>query len=552
MSSGPYRARGTGISWYRAAPMKKILLIIAAVIVCGLLLIFVILPLIINANSFKPRVQDELSKALGRQVTIGDLSTSIWSGGIKAKTITIADDPAFEPQPFITASSLRIGVDLPALIFSRNVKIRSLDLLDPTVRLLQNEAGQWNFASIAAKNANTTATSTQGRSSDQVSIDRVKIEGGQITVGRIGQTLHTYRDVLFTAKGISYNKSFPFELTGKTPGDGWMQVSGTEGPINAQNAAATPFQAKITIRKLELAMAGFGGSASTMGGTLDFDADAQSNGTQMQSHGDITVTKAQFAGGSQPSTVPITVHYAATYNIPSETADITTGTINIGKAAAQVTGTIDEHPNSPGLNLHVTGDAMPIEALQAALPAFGVAPPPAVKVHSGTASADFQITGPLSDPVTTGTATAKDVLLEDFDLGSHLKVISTLAGISTSKDTQITQLSAKIRNSKQGTAISELNIVVPTIGTLTGQGTVGPNNALDLHLVVHLTKTYSPLDVLVKSASPKGGAGIPVTVKGTTQNPQFLPEVVALVKKSLGTGAISSAVQGLLGTKKKP
>jgi len=63
--------------------------------VAVLLLILIALPLLINVNRFRPTVQSEASAALGRQVTVGDLSLSILSGSVGADNIAIADDPAF-------------------------------------------------------------------------------------------------------------------------------------------------------------------------------------------------------------------------------------------------------------------------------------------------------------------------------------------------------------------------------------------------------------------------------------------------------------------------
>jgi AsmA protein len=51
-------------------------LIIAGAIVAVLLLIVLCLPLLINANQFKPTIETKLNAALGRNVTIGDISRS--------------------------------------------------------------------------------------------------------------------------------------------------------------------------------------------------------------------------------------------------------------------------------------------------------------------------------------------------------------------------------------------------------------------------------------------------------------------------------------------
>jgi AsmA protein len=68
-------------------------------------------------NSFRPKIESEASTALGRQVTVGNLSLSILSDRLAAEKIAIADDPAFGKKPFVTAKSLKVGVELMPLIF---------------------------------------------------------------------------------------------------------------------------------------------------------------------------------------------------------------------------------------------------------------------------------------------------------------------------------------------------------------------------------------------------------------------------------------------------
>ena len=73
--------------------MKRALKIIA-IVVAVLIVVIVALPFVINVNSFRPRIESELTTALGRKVTVGNLSLSIFSGSLGADDIAIADDPA--------------------------------------------------------------------------------------------------------------------------------------------------------------------------------------------------------------------------------------------------------------------------------------------------------------------------------------------------------------------------------------------------------------------------------------------------------------------------
>jgi AsmA protein len=66
--------------------MKNKPLVIVGVVVAVLLLIVLALPLFINANKFKPKLETQLTSALGRPVTIGNISLAILSGGVTVAT----------------------------------------------------------------------------------------------------------------------------------------------------------------------------------------------------------------------------------------------------------------------------------------------------------------------------------------------------------------------------------------------------------------------------------------------------------------------------------
>ena len=84
--------------------MKKLLTIVGIIVVV-LLLIAVILPHIIDVNHFKPEIQTQITDALGRQVTIGNIELAIFSGGVKVDDVVIADDPNFSPSPFLPTAT---------------------------------------------------------------------------------------------------------------------------------------------------------------------------------------------------------------------------------------------------------------------------------------------------------------------------------------------------------------------------------------------------------------------------------------------------------------
>jgi hypothetical protein len=107
-----------------------------------------------------------------------------------------------------------------------------------------------------------------------------------------------------------------------------------------------------------------------------------------------------------------------------------------------------------------------------------------------------------------------------------------------------------------------VNLVVPSIGTLTGAGTVSPENALDYKMTAALNGTA--VSSLSQLAGVGGkGANIPFFIQGTAQNPKFVPDVKGMLGSQLGNKLgsqvpggqngqnVVNSITGLFGKKKK-
>src|SRR5947208_14369919 len=115
---------------------KKLLIAVAAVI--GLLVVAAAgLALFLDANQFRPALSARMTDALGRRVEIGNLKVSWLSGGIAAEDVVIADDPSFNHDPFVSAKSVAIGVDLMPLILQHSLRVQSFTLDHPRVALVR-------------------------------------------------------------------------------------------------------------------------------------------------------------------------------------------------------------------------------------------------------------------------------------------------------------------------------------------------------------------------------------------------------------------------------
>lgn len=101
-----------------------------------------------DVNRYRATIQSELENRLGRKVTLGDMHLSVFPPRFRVLNISISDDPRFSTQkPFVQAQQLDVSVKLLPLL-TKSVQIDSLGLKRPSVELIKNKQGVWNFVSL--------------------------------------------------------------------------------------------------------------------------------------------------------------------------------------------------------------------------------------------------------------------------------------------------------------------------------------------------------------------------------------------------------------------
>jgi AsmA protein len=536
--------------------MKRKVLISGVILAAVFVLVAVILPLLFDANRYRPDIETRLSQSLGRQVKIGSLKLAIFSGGIKADNISIADDPAFSREPFVKAKSLEVGVQMKPLFFDRQVKIESLVLDNPEVRLLQSASGKWNYSSLGRKQAKSPS-----KSSTSVEVKKLEISNGRMEVGRANGKQVAFTNVYMKASDISEKSSFPFSVSARAPNGGELRVDGKAGPVNNSDTSLTPFSGDLKISNLDLAAIGMMGSDSSIGGLLDYTGKIVSDGRKITSDGTATAVKLRLVRGAGVAKDPVQVQYHSSYDLVSEQGAIERTSIQTGKSTANLAGTFAAQGSTTNLNLNLSADKMNVADIEGLLPAFGIVLPAGSTLQGGTVNANLNIRGPLEKLVTTGTVNIADTKLTGFSLGKGLSAVASLAGLPITSDTTIQTLSSNLRVAPEGITADNLLLAVPELGTVTGDGTIAANSALDFHLVAKLANGGGAIGALTQLAGIKGGfKELPFAVKGTTSKPVFIPEIGSALTGTAASGSqtgqqqpanpVGSILQ-LFGKKKK-
>src|ERR1700722_11232591 len=641
-----------------ALPRRTLLIALGSIV--GLVLIVILcIPIFLNADNFRTRIESALTTSLGRKVTLGKLDLSVFSGSLVAENATLADDTAFSNQPFLQATKVKIGIEMLPLIFSREIHITGFDLDSPKITLLRAANGTWNSSTIGSAQQNASANKDSSSLIPNLTVGHVTVTNGQLTVGTgpgVGAPApprRTYDQLSLEAKDFSFQKSFPFTVSAHLPADGTVSLNGNAGPINSRDASLTPFSAHLVAKHIDPLAAGFVDATAGITGTIDtVDVQAIWNGQQLHvahfvsetpkptlvrnnkptttvtpppapdsnnmlstftadhlqiKNGTLSLTSsgqatpavyqqlnaeltnvsptaaspfklsAQIPGGGSltgdgtagpinqanatatplnahvaithldlatsgivapdagisgiadidaralsdgknlsanisskiqglriakngsPSAKPVDVQLSVAQNMQSLAGQIQKGVINIGGAIINVAGTYQTTGATTALNLKVSSDGTSIDALEAFLPSVGVHLPSGSRLQGGTLTTSLNVTGTAANPIISGPLRLNNTNLAGFDLGSKLGPLSSLAGIKSGSGTAIQSLSTNLTINGGNVRTDNVSVVVPSIGSATGAGTISAAGALNYNVILKLTGVLG-------AVSGKGGA----------------------------------------------
>jgi len=526
--------------------MQKRWVKIAAAIAALFVLVIILVPFLVNADSFRPTLENQLSSALGRKITLGHLTFSVLRGSIVASDISIADDPAFSTSPFIEAKSLSIGVEVAPLLFHRQVRITNLVVDSPSINLLHAANGLWNFSSIGSSPSSSQSTQ-QATALPDLTVGELKIEDGSASVSSIPAVRKpfVYSGINLTVDQLSFLKSFPFELSAKLPGSGSLDLKGNAGPLSQKNAADTPFNATLSLKQFNPVASGVVDPSEGISMVLDIDSQLASDGTALTSSGKIQAERLQLARTGSPTSRPVDINYTISDNLDAETGHVSNLSIKTGSVDARITGDFRHTPQAIVLDLHLAAPNLPIDQLEELLPAFGVRLPTGSKLSGGTLTANLAVSGPATATTIAGPVEVDNTKLEGFDVGSKIQGLNLF---KSGGGAEIQTLRATVNSSPQLTQINDIYGNLPQLGSATGSGTVAPSGALDFKMVATLSSSNAVgavanqaadavsglvggfLHPKAKPAATSTNRGIPLTITGTASNPSIHANVAAMFK----------------------
>jgi AsmA protein len=317
----------------------------------------------------------------------------------------------------------------------------------------------------------------------------------------------------------------PFSLTARVAGGGEVKIKGKAGPINQADTVLTPVEVSLNVAQLDLAGSGLTGPASGIAGLVSLDGSAGSNSKSLEVKGRLKVEKVKVVRTGSPAGRPVEFDFLAGYDLGTRSGTLSRGDIHIGSAQATLTGTFAIRGESTVLNMNFNGPNMAVSELEAMLPAVDIELPRGSSLQGGSASVRLAVQGPTDRLVSNGALGLRNTRLSGFNLGSAMSTVAKLAGIQAGQNTDIQSFTANVRMAPEEMTTDSIQLVVPSLGTLTGAGTIGANHALNFTMRATVQAAGGVMAMIGQSS---GAATVPFFIEGTSSSPVFRPDVKGL------------------------
>jgi len=403
--------------------MRKIAIVIGIVVLVIVVAVGVLLATF-NPNDYRGTVQTKLEQQLNRKVSLGDMSLGLFPLRFRLANLAIDDDPKFGNRPFIQTQELSVSVKLLPLL-SKSVEVESLSLERPSVELIKNAQGVWNFASLGEKTP-APAAAPASSSGQQFSLGELAINDGLVAVtdlqNRKPRTVYDHINVKLT----DFAPDSPFNLDASVhlPGSGSqeVQLQGKGGPLSHANPASTPFKGTLDLKGVEIGeLQKFLQSPALVNtdGVLSGHTEIASASGKLSANGQMNLDKPKLHGIDVG--YPINLDYDVNDDLVNDLLRINKGAIKLGPTPLSVTGTMNSKPTPAQIDMELKASNVSIAEIARLAAAAGVAFAPGTTV-TGQINADIKAQGSTDKPALNGTLAGSNLQVSGKEIAKPVQV----------------------------------------------------------------------------------------------------------------------------------
>lgn len=417
--------------------MRRFLTVIGIVVAVALAGVAVFVATF-NVNRYRGTIQSELEQRLVRKVTLGDMHLNLFPPRFSVQNLSIADDSAFgTEEPFVQTQELDVSVKLFPLL-KGNIEIDSLELQRPSVELIKNQQGAWNFSSLGGSPVTNIPSSPQaspsapiestGGGGTQFSLAKLAIADGQVAVtdrqAKTPRALYDHIDM--TVLNFAPNAPFSINVAAHLPGPGTQQVrlDGQAGPIVQGEPASTPFHGTLKMQQVGIAdLQKFLASPALVNtdGVLSGQTKIGNESGKLTASGQMNLQNAKVRGIDLG--YPISAEYDITDDLPGRLITIRNTTIKLGTMPILVSGTVDATSSPVQVDLRVKADNVSLAEAGKLAAASGIAFAPGTMIV-GNLNADIQARGAADKPALSGTLSGRDLQINGKNIVQPVNIKS--------------------------------------------------------------------------------------------------------------------------------
>lgn len=400
--------------------MRKLGFILLGLVVLIVIALFAASALV-DVNRYRARIQAELQQRLGRPVELGTMHLKLLPPSFRVENVAIAEDPAFKTgRPFAQVPNFYVSARLLPLL-SGKVELSALEFERPTVELVRDARGTWNFASLgktteppakpaAAEPAGNPPPGTPpaGSPPSAITLDHLRISDGQVAITDLQkhQARAAYDHIDLDLAHFAPDRPFDLTLAAHLPGAGrqTLRLQGSAGPLRTGEPLATPFHGALQLDQVAISsLQKFLNSEALRGieATVSGKTNVTNAAGKLAADGSLRFDNAVLRGTAVGS--PVSLDYQAGADLDQDLLRIEEGTLKVGATPLSLTGVINHKSDPAQLDVRLRAADVSLGEVARLAGALGLAVDPKTKVE-GRLTADLSARGPATQPVLSGTA----------------------------------------------------------------------------------------------------------------------------------------------------
>ena len=224
-------------------------LIAVSGVVTLIILILLVLPFFVDAEKYKPLLENKVKEMTGRSFTVGgDVNLSFFPFvGVSFSDLHLGNPPGFEATDFISIKSFEVRVKLLPLL-SRDVQVKRFVMKEPQIVLIKSKQGRGNWEFTTENTGKSPPETAQKPTSEKpleglpirsLTVGDFSVTNGSIAwIDKASDTRKTIDQLDLVLADLSFDRPIGLTLSARMD-DKPVTVSGTVGPIGQDPGKAT-------------------------------------------------------------------------------------------------------------------------------------------------------------------------------------------------------------------------------------------------------------------------------------------------------------------------